>query len=110
MVILQNPRGAQEVGWGGAGGHRPLALPIISVVILPLQVELAAPSPELYSLHCPDRTWSLLAPSQGAKVRKSGPNKWLCGAEQVSSLSKCCKAWFPAGFLLPPFPVSCIEL
>lgn len=32
-------------------------------------VELAAPSPELYSLHCPDRTWSLLAPSQGAKVR-----------------------------------------
>lgn len=28
-------------------------------------VELAAPSPELYSLHCPDRTWSLLAPSQG---------------------------------------------
>lgn len=34
-------------------------------------VELAAPSPELYSLHCPDRTWSLLAPSQGAKVRKS---------------------------------------
>lgn len=33
-------------------------------------VELAAPSPELYSLHCPDRTWSLLAPSQGAKVRK----------------------------------------
>lgn len=35
-------------------------------------VELAAPSPELYSLHCPDRTWSLLAPSQGAKVRKKG--------------------------------------
>ncbi|XP_074075473.1 multiple epidermal growth factor-like domains protein 8 isoform X1 [Macrotis lagotis] len=32
-------------------------------------VELAAPSPELYSLHCPDRTWSLLAPSQGAKPR-----------------------------------------
>uniref|UniRef100_A0A7N4V4Y0 Multiple EGF like domains 8 n=1 Tax=Sarcophilus harrisii TaxID=9305 RepID=A0A7N4V4Y0_SARHA len=31
--------------------------------------ELAAPSPELYSLHCPDRTWSLLAPSQGAKPR-----------------------------------------
>ncbi|KAB0407298.1 hypothetical protein E2I00_010982, partial [Balaenoptera physalus] len=31
-------------------------------------VELAAPSPELYSLHCPDRTWSLLAPSQGAKT------------------------------------------
>uniref|UniRef100_A0A6I8P4P7 Multiple EGF like domains 8 n=1 Tax=Ornithorhynchus anatinus TaxID=9258 RepID=A0A6I8P4P7_ORNAN len=30
-------------------------------------VELAAPSPELYSLHCPDHTWSLLAPSQGAK-------------------------------------------
>uniref|UniRef100_A0A2I3HUT4 Multiple epidermal growth factor-like domains protein 8 n=1 Tax=Nomascus leucogenys TaxID=61853 RepID=A0A2I3HUT4_NOMLE len=30
-------------------------------------VELAAPSSELYSLHCPDRTWSLLAPSQGAK-------------------------------------------
>jgi hypothetical protein len=40
MVILQNPRGAQEVGWGGAGGHRPLALPIISVVILPLQVSM----------------------------------------------------------------------
>lgn len=40
-------------------------------------VELAAPSPELYSLHCPDRTWSLLAPSQGAKVRKSGPDRWL---------------------------------
>lgn len=35
-------------------------------------VELAAPSPELYSLHCPDRTWSLLAPSQGAKVRTAG--------------------------------------
>ncbi|XP_005860496.1 PREDICTED: multiple epidermal growth factor-like domains protein 8 [Myotis brandtii] len=32
-------------------------------------VELAAPSSELYSLHCPDRTWSLLAPSQGAKPR-----------------------------------------
>ncbi|PNI95458.1 MEGF8 isoform 3 [Pan troglodytes] len=32
-------------------------------------VELAAPSPELYSLHCPDRTWSLLAPTQGAKPR-----------------------------------------
>lgn len=38
-------------------------------------VELAAPSPELYSLHCPDRTWSLLAPSQGAKVRKKGPDR-----------------------------------
>lgn len=36
-------------------------------------VELAAPSPELYSLHCPDRTWSLLAPSQGAKVRVTRP-------------------------------------
>lgn len=35
-------------------------------------VELAAPSPELYSLYCPDRTWSLLAPSQGAKVRTAG--------------------------------------
>lgn len=35
-------------------------------------VELAAPSPELYSLHCPDGTWSLLAPSQGAKVRTAG--------------------------------------
>lgn len=40
-------------------------------------VELAAPSPELYSLHCPDRTWSLLAPSQGAKVRKGGLDRWM---------------------------------
>lgn len=39
-------------------------------------VELAAPSSELYSLHCPDRTWSLLAPSQGAKVRKGGLDRW----------------------------------
>lgn len=40
-------------------------------------VELAAPSSELYSLHCPDRTWSLLAPSQGAKVRKDGLDRWM---------------------------------
>ena len=43
-------------------------------------VELAAPSPELYSLHCPDRTWSLLAPSQGAKVRKKGQTDESAGA------------------------------
>ena len=43
-------------------------------------VELAAPSPELYSLHCPDRTWSLLAPSQGAKVRKKGQTDVSAGA------------------------------
>ncbi|XP_074837451.1 multiple epidermal growth factor-like domains protein 8 [Carettochelys insculpta] len=30
-------------------------------------VETVSPSPELYSLHCPSRTWSLLAPAQGPK-------------------------------------------
>lgn len=45
-------------------------------------VELAAPSPELYSLHCPDRTWSLLAPSQGAKVRKRGVHRQTRGGQE----------------------------
>lgn len=53
-------------------------------------VELAAPSPELYSLHCPDRTWSLLAPSQGAKVRKKGQRDDSVGG---------------SGRRAPPFPV-----
>lgn len=52
-------------------------------------VELAAPSPELYSLHCPDRTWSLLAPSQGAKVRKGCPDGWLEGMGVRGPLSQC---------------------
>nr|XP_032625640.1 multiple epidermal growth factor-like domains protein 8 [Chelonoidis abingdonii] len=30
-------------------------------------VETVSASPELYSLHCPSRTWSLLAPAQGPK-------------------------------------------
>ncbi|XP_074991103.1 multiple epidermal growth factor-like domains protein 8 [Calonectris borealis] len=36
------------------GGHR-------------FHVETVSASPELYSLHCPNLTWSLLAPSQGRK-------------------------------------------
>lgn len=58
-------------------------------------VELAAPSPELYSLHCPDRTWSLLAPSQGAKVRKRSSQVDV-GAPSLSP-----KGWHHPAFLLP---------
>lgn len=41
------------------GGHR-------------FHVESVSASPELYSLYCPNLTWSLLAPSQGRKVRGGG--------------------------------------
>uniref|UniRef100_A0A2K5KJX8 Multiple epidermal growth factor-like domains protein 8 n=1 Tax=Cercocebus atys TaxID=9531 RepID=A0A2K5KJX8_CERAT len=62
-------------------------------------VELAAPSPELYSLHCPDRTWSLLAPSQGAKgdcVRNVGGSSqgvWQPGSWGFRELRKEMVLW-----------------
>lgn len=46
------------------GGHR-------------FHVESVSASPELYSLYCPNLTWSLLAPSQGRKVRGGG-GPWGC--------------------------------
>lgn len=64
-------------------------------------VELAAPSPELYSLHCPDRTWSLLAPSQGAKVRKSPDRVVGCGLPTLPLF----RVNSPLGFCFPYLPV-----
>lgn len=46
------------------GGHR-------------FHVEMVSASPELYSLYYPNLTWSLLAPSQGPKVRDPQGSKDL---------------------------------
>lgn len=117
-------RGAWKVG--GILGHQPFPQSLCSLVPPGLyghsavyheatdslyvfggfrfHVELAAPSPELYSLHCPDRTWSLLAPSQGAKVRKRGADIWILAAEGRTPFpvsQGLARPWIPTPFPVP---------
>lgn len=64
-------------------------------------VETVSASPELYSLHYPNLTWSLLAPSHGHKVRAWGWGSGVAGIQDGLHDLMLCR--------LPSSPQHCVQ-